>query len=113
MQDRQDRRNLGQRLVQIECRMWYRRRRIEKCRRFQTHRNLRYNSRMNVDDLPVNDECLRWDRWRLTDGTFSMQVTHLPTGIAVYRQYDSTGRVQLLLGEMRAELQLKLSPDAS
>jgi hypothetical protein len=58
---------------------------------------------------------LEWQTFRLRDGTFSMQLKHLPTGFVVNRQYDRETPVMRVAGELKLELELKLagSPVAS
>lgn len=57
----------------------------------------------------MTDESLRWDKCRLADGGYSCTVTHLATGLFVYRQYDARTVVWQLWQEMRSELEAKVA----
>jgi hypothetical protein len=75
---------------------------------------------MNRSHPPViHDNDLLWEKWTLVGGGVSRRVTHLPTGIAVFRDTTTAEPLSTILAEMRRELETRLaalptnSPDAN
>jgi hypothetical protein len=54
-------------------------------------------------------ESLHWEKWRLTDDRFSCKLTHLPTGLSVYREYEIDTPLSSLWQGMRSELRSKIA----